>query len=148
MTVAIPLRSALAAGALAFTLAVTGCGAQQGDYDSDIADHLQGEVLEVSQLSAAADFAGAMLTLTELEAGLKDARARGLLTEERYESILAATALVRADLQAALDAQAPPPTAPEANTGGAGGNEGTGNQGNGNGNNGKKDKKDKKGKDD
>ena len=146
MTRALPLRSALAAAVLAFTLAVTGCAAQQSDYGTDIADRLQGEVLEVSQLSATADFAGAMLALTELEVELKDARARGQLTEERYESILAATALVRADLQAEIDALTPPP-APEVNTGDDGDddtvNEGNGSNGDGNG---KKDKDDDKGK--
>lgn len=147
MSRSVPIRSTLAAAALAFTLAVTGCAAQAGDYDLDIADSLQAEVLEVSQLAAATDFAGAMLTLTELEAQLKDARARGLLTEQRYESILAAIALVRADLQAAIDAQTTPSAPPEVNTG----DDTVPSNGNGNGkkdNEKGKDQKDKKGKGD
>jgi ABC-type Na+ efflux pump permease subunit len=104
-----PKRAAVTTTVLAVTLAMTGCAQQQSDYGTEIADRLQGEVLEVSELSAQADFDGALLALSELEVELKDARARGALTEERYESILAATALVRADLQAAIDALTPPP---------------------------------------
>ena len=99
----------LAAAVLAVTLALTGCAAQEPDYDPKVADRLQAEVLEVSQLSAAADYSAAMLALAELEVELKDALARGAITAERYESVMAALNLVRADLQAAIDALTPPP---------------------------------------
>lgn len=95
--------------ALAVALVLGGCAAQEPGYDVDAAEHLQSEVLEVSELSAAADYPAALLALTELEVSLKDARARGELTEERYESILAAAAMVRTDLEAAIAAQAPEP---------------------------------------
>lgn len=99
--------------ALAVALVLGGCAAQEPGYDVDAAEHLQSEVLEVSELSAAADYPSALLSLTELEVSLKDARARGELTEERYESILAAAALVRTDLEAAIAAQTPPEPEPE-----------------------------------
>ncbi|MEX1079370.1 MAG: hypothetical protein WED09_09720 [Homoserinimonas sp.] len=126
MTGGMKLHSSLAAAVFVFAVAITGCAPQQTDYDPDFADILQGEVLEVSELSAGADFEAALLALTELEAALKDARARDLLTEERYEAILAATALVRADLEAAIAAQAPPPPAPEPEGDSNGGNSGEG----------------------
>jgi hypothetical protein len=107
------MRAAVVAVLFAVTVGLTGCAGQQSGYGSDIADRLQGEVLEVSTLSAEADFAAALLALTELDVELKDARARGEITEERYESVTAAAALVRADLEAAIAAQAPPPPAPE-----------------------------------
>ncbi|HEU4807242.1 MAG TPA: hypothetical protein VFT01_03200 [Homoserinimonas sp.] len=132
MTRGITLRSALASIVFVFAITVAGCAPQQTDYDPDIADRLQGEVLEVSQLSANADFTSALLGLSELEVELKDARARGLLTEERYESIMAALALVRADLEAAIAAQAPSP-APESEGGEEDGGDGGGDQGDGGG---------------
>jgi hypothetical protein len=107
-------RSALASAAVVVAVSLLGgCAAQQSDYGADVAELLQSEVLEVSQLSANADFEAALSALTGLELTIKDARARGTLTEERYESILAATAQVRKDLEAAIAAQAPPPPAPE-----------------------------------
>jgi hypothetical protein len=128
----------------AVTIGLTGCAGQQSDYGSETADRLQGEVLEVSTLSAQADFAGALLALTELDVELKDARARGDLTEERYESVTAAAALVRADLEAAIAAQAPPPPEPTDDGGGNGDDDedddkgkddkGKGNKGKGKGN--------------
>ena len=140
--------NAPAAAVLAVTLMLAGCAGQTSDYDSKAADRLQSEVLEVSQLAAAADYSAAMLGLAELEAELKDALARGAITAERYESVMAALTLVRADLQAAIDEEAPPVTEDPA-TVDAGDNEGTGNNGegnngnNGNGNNGKGNGKDK-----
>jgi hypothetical protein len=111
MTRPVTLRTAMLTTLFAITIGLTGCAGQQSDYGSEIADRLQGEVLEVSTLSAQGDFAAALVALTELDVELKDARARGDLTDERYESVTAAAALVRADLEAAIAAQAPP--APE-----------------------------------
>lgn len=129
MTPVLKLRSALTSVAFVVVIALTGCAPQQADYGAEIAEALQGEVLEVSQLSANADFGSALLALTELEVSLMDARARGLLTEERYESITAAVAQVRTDLEAAIAAQAPPAPAPEPEGGEGEGNSGKGNNG-------------------
>lgn len=133
------LRSALVSAALALAIALAGCSPQQADYDPAIADLVQAEVLEVSQLSAEADFDAALLALAELEVSLKDARARGLLTEERYESVMAAMTMVRADLEAAIAAQAPPAPTPEPEGDDDDDNQGNGNKGKGN-SNGNKDK--------
>ena len=100
---------AVAAVAVAVSLSLTGCAGQQTDYGPEAADRLQAEVLEVSQLAAGADYTAAMVSLSELEVELKGARARGDVTDERYESVMAALALVRADLQAAIDAATPDP---------------------------------------
>jgi hypothetical protein len=122
--------------ALAVTVAVTvvlsGCATGQDEYGAEVAEQLQGEVLEVSELSAGNDLAAALLALAELEVSLKDARARGELTEERYESILAAAALVRTDLEAAIAAQAPEPEPDEDSGDDDKGNKGKGNSGKGN----------------
>jgi hypothetical protein len=132
------LRRIVLPVALAVTVALGGCAAPQPSYDPATAKALQGEVLEVSELSAAADYTAALLTLTELEVSLKDARARGELTEERYESILAAAAMVRADLEAAIAAQAPPEPEADEDSGddesnkGNKGDKGKGNNGKGN----------------
>lgn len=122
---------------LAAALVLGGCAGQESDYDAAAAEHLQAEVLEVSELSAAADYPSALLALVELEVSLKDALARGQLTQERYDSILAAAALVRTDLEAAIAAQAPPepepePEEPEEKEKPGKGNKGKGNPGKGN----------------
>ncbi len=140
-------RKFITSAALAFVVALSGCAAERSSYDHETAALLQDEVLEISQLSAEAEFASALLALTELEVTVKDVRARGLVTEERYESILAAVALVRADLEAAIAAVTPSPDPepepepkPKPEKGGNPGN--SGNNGNGNpgnsGNNGNK----------
>jgi hypothetical protein len=122
---------------VAVSLCLSGCAGQASDYGHEIADRLQTEVLEVSQLAAATDYAGAIVSLDELEARLKDARARGDVTDARYESVTAALALVRADLQAAIDAQAPVvtevPAPPDVDNGGDDSNEGKGDNGKGKG---------------
>ncbi|MHA6696000.1 hypothetical protein [Homoserinimonas sp. A520] len=139
MTPTTMLRGMLTSVVFVVAVALTGCAPQQSDYGADTAELLQGEVLEISELSADSDFAAALLALSELEVSLKDARARELLTEERFESITAALALVKADLEAAIAAQAPPPAPePEPEEGGDGGDdEGEGNSGKGNGDKGK-----------
>lgn len=104
----IRLARMVPAAAVIFGLGLTGCAPQQSEYSSDVAAALQSQVLAVSTASAGAEFAAAIGSLDELEVQLKDALARGEVTQERYDSIMAATALVRSDLQAAIDAQAPP----------------------------------------
>lgn len=102
-------RRPLAVCAVVLALALAGCAGQQSDYGQRVADQLQSRVLDVSTLASAADYAEAMVSLSELEVDLKDALARGELTDQRYESILSAAALVRTDLRSAIDAQAPDP---------------------------------------
>lgn len=137
MTPAQKLRGTLASSVFVVVIALTGCAPQQSDYGSETAELLQGEVLEVSQLSANSDFGSALVALTELEVSLKDARAREMLTEERFESVTAAVALVRTDLEAAIAAQAPPAPEPEPEPEGGGGAGEDGEDGEGEGNSGK-----------
>ena len=111
-------RRSILSVALALTvslgaISLSGCAAPDSGYDPDAAKQLQSEVLAVSELAATTEFASALLALAELDASLKDARARDLITEERYASIVTASALVRADLEAAIAAQTPPEPEPE-----------------------------------
>ena len=147
MRIASRTVAALAAIAVAVSLSLAGCAGRSSELEPQVTDRLQSAVLEVSQLAAEADYSAALVSLDEFEADLKDARARGAIPEERYESILAVIVLVRADLQAAIDAQAPVATeSPAPVDDGQNGDEAEpGN--NDNGNQGKdKGKKDDKGK--
>ena len=90
-----------AIGMLALSLALGGC-AQQPDYEPAAADRLQAEVLELSTAAASGDHAAALTSLAELDADARDALARKQISAERYDSIAAAAALVRADLEAAI----------------------------------------------
>ena len=74
-------------------------------YSSAAASRLQSAVLSVSSSAAAGDPAAALSRLDELTVTLADARARGEVSTARLDSISAAMALVRADLQAAITAQ-------------------------------------------
>lgn len=144
MTLTLRMRHAGTTIAVVVALAITGCAAGQSGFDEDVADRLQGEVLTVSQLAADADFAAAITALGELEVDVKDALARGELTNERSESILTAAALVRTDLEAAIAAATPPPPATPApvDDGDEADNSGNGSDGKGEGK-GKGDKDDK-----
>ena len=82
--------------------ALTGCAQESSEYPAETASALQAQVLLVSESAAAADPATALVRLAELEAGAKDALARETITPERYESIIAAIALVRVDLETAV----------------------------------------------
>lgn len=128
-------RAAVTAVVLSAGVVLSGC-AQAPSFDPDAAATFQERVLEVSTAASTAEFDAALQKVAELEVEVKDALARGLITPERYDSILAAIALVRADLEAAIAAQQPPPPppAPPAT-----------NQGNGDK---KEDKKEEKKKDD
>lgn len=90
---------ALTAGLLA------GC-AGGSSYDSATAERLQQQVLVVSTASADGDWAGASTALLELEASAATALARGEITQERFDAIMAALSLVRADIEAAVAEQA------------------------------------------
>lgn len=90
---------ALTAGLLA------GC-AGGSSYDSETAERLQQQVLVVSTASADGDWAGASTALLELEASAATALARGEITQKRFDAIMAALSLVRADIEAAVAEQA------------------------------------------
>ena len=87
--------------ALSSALLMTGCAAQNepNPYATATAAELQQTVLHVTDAAGDGDFAAARTRLDELEVAAKVAHARGELTEARQNSILAAIALVRADLE-------------------------------------------------
>ncbi len=140
------MRSVVMVMGLAVVLMLAGCAAPADEYGPDAADRLQAGVLEVTEASASSDHADALTNLAELGVALADARARGAVTAERFESISAAIELVRTDLEAAIKAEAPeptPPTQPEVQDNEP--DKGNSGKGNGNdGNNGKDKKGDKK----
>ncbi|MDJ0334717.1 hypothetical protein QMG83_05720 [Salinibacterium sp. G-O1] len=62
-------------------------------------------MLAVTDASAAGDPVSALARLDELQAALLDANAKGTVEQSRFDSISAAIALVRADLEKAIAAQ-------------------------------------------
>ena len=88
-------------------LSLTGCAQQPSDYGQAVAERLQEQVLVVSTSAADAELEAAVVALNELDVELKDALARGDISEARYDSITAAAALVRSDLEAAIAARPP-----------------------------------------
>lgn len=117
----------------AFVLVVglAGCAPSGGGYSATTAQTLQSDVLSVSEAAAAGDPATALARLDELDARLLDLLAKGAVDQARFDSVSAAIALVRGDLEAAIAAQS----------------ESTGNNGNGNGKPDKPGKPEKPGKD-
>ncbi|MEO6943976.1 MAG: hypothetical protein ABI053_04605 [Lacisediminihabitans sp.] len=87
---------------LAAALVLTGCTTQGLDYSAQTARPLQEQVLAVTESSLAGDPTASLTRLDELAASIKDARARGTMSAERYASIAASIALVRTDLEAAI----------------------------------------------
>ncbi|KQV24770.1 hypothetical protein [Yonghaparkia sp. Root332] len=94
------LGEALGAGAIVLAL-LAGC-ARAPAYDPATAERLQQHVLAVSDASAAGDWATTTTRLLELEASASTALARGEITQERFDAIMSALALVRADIDAAV----------------------------------------------
>ncbi|MHC5796808.1 hypothetical protein ACVXZ4_11675 [Lacisediminihabitans sp. FW035] len=102
----------LVAGILAVALGLTGCAGTAAPattptasaYSREVASRLQSAVLSVTS-SAEADPTAALARLDELATMLADARARGEVSAARFDSIAAAIALVRTDLEAAIAAQ-------------------------------------------
>jgi hypothetical protein len=90
---------------LAATLGLSGCAVETTGYSEQAARPLQEQVLAVANGAAAGQPSESLTRLDELVASLKDARARGTVSSERYASITAAIALVRGDLEAAITAQ-------------------------------------------
>ena len=74
-------------------------------YEPETAELLQQHVLAVSTSTAEGDWPGASTRLMELEASAATALARGEITQERYDAIMSALALVRADVDAAIAAE-------------------------------------------
>ena len=109
-------RQGRAAAALAFAAALAGCGPSSAGLDADTARELQSTVSEVRQAAGGGDFATALTTLDRLSADVERGAGDGRIGAERRARIAEAIALVRADVQAQLDAaQAPPaPVTPPA----------------------------------
>lgn len=101
-------RNSIAGITLAAGIMLTGC-ASGTDFDAEAAKQLQSRVLSVTEAAAGGDHSTALTTLAELDVDARDALARNQITDARFESITAAATLVRADLEAAIIANAPPP---------------------------------------
>ncbi len=96
----------IAAVVLGVSLLLSGCATQpENPYAGATAESLQTSVLAVTEASAAGDPAAALARLDELQAALLDAKAKGTVEQSRFDSINAAIALVRADLEQAIAAQ-------------------------------------------
>lgn len=96
------LTAALGGGALLVGL-LAGCAGAPA-YEPATAERLQQHVLAVSDSSAAGDWATTQTRLLELEASASTALARGEITQERFDAIMSALALVQADVDAAVAA--------------------------------------------
>lgn len=92
-------RALIAVAATAALLA--GCASPPA-YEPATAERLQAQVLAVSTSTAEGDWAGASTRLMELEAIAATALARGEITQERHDAIVAALQLVRSDVEAAI----------------------------------------------
>jgi outer membrane receptor protein involved in Fe transport len=92
----------IASGAVVLAL-LAGCSTPPS-YDPEAAERLQQHVLAVSTSAAAGDWGGAQTRLAELEASATTALARGTITQARFDAIVSALALVRADLEAEIAA--------------------------------------------
>jgi membrane protein involved in colicin uptake len=92
-----------ASGAIVLTAALmlSGCAAQNepSPYATTAAANLQQTVLHVTEAARDGEYPAARTRLDELEVATKVAHARGELSQARHDSILAAIALVRADLE-------------------------------------------------
>jgi hypothetical protein len=137
--------------------ALTGCQAAPPDYDAETAKAFQATVLSVTQAVADGELQAARDILVAFDTDLDKAAADGTVTFARHQRIDAALAVVLADVDAAIAAQAPAPepvvtpepepvtpTEPVTDEPVTPDNTGPGN--NGNSGNGKKDKAPKKDK--
>ena len=106
------LRRTFAAASVALAL-VGGLAACAADPEiaPEAAAAYRAQVVTIAERSAAEDFAGARAELDALQAAVDAAVAAGTLEPEREQQIRDAIALVRADLDAAIAAAVPPPTA-------------------------------------
>ena len=127
------LRRTLAAASVTFALAggLASCAAEP-EIAPETAAAYRAQVVTIAERSAAEDFAGARAELDALQAAVDAAVAAGTLEPEREQQIRDAIALVRADLDAAIAAAVPPPTAtPEPTDDNADDDDEPGNSGNG-----------------
>lgn len=92
-------RATVIGGALILALALGGC-ATAPQYDAEVASALQTQVAEITTASADGDWEVALTHVQALEADARDAHARGEISLERLESILASIELVRQSLDA------------------------------------------------
>lgn len=95
-------RTSRAAIVVAAAIAILAGCAQAPAYDPTTAERLQSQVLAVSTSTSQGDWAGASTRLMELEASAAEALARGDITQERFDAIIAALQLVRGDVDAAI----------------------------------------------
>lgn len=97
------IRRTVAAATLVLALALTGCApSPTTTYSEATATSLQAGVLAVTEAAASGDPRSAVTRLAELESILLDEFARGNVSQERFDSISASIALVRADLDYAV----------------------------------------------
>lgn len=101
------MRRAIAATLAALlALGLAGCSPQHdAAYPPSSAETLQTGVLAVSEAASAGDAESALTRLDELQAALLDCKARGAIGDARFDSISAAIALVRADLESVVAEQ-------------------------------------------
>lgn len=92
-------RTTAIGGVLVVALVLGGC-ATTPQYDSEVATALQTQVAEITTASADGDWDTALTRVQALEADARDAHARGEISVERLDSILAAIELVRQSLDA------------------------------------------------
>lgn len=86
---------------------LSGCAGRSGDVEAATGRDLQNRVVAVAEAAAAGDTTGALSALDALEAQLAEAEASGSVSATRAESIRAAIAVVRSDLQPAVETPAP-----------------------------------------
>ncbi|WP_168915534.1 hypothetical protein [Microcella flavibacter] len=96
-------RTVLPALVMAAVLGLTGCAGSA--YDAETARALQERVAAVSTAAASEDWPTTETELMELETETQTALARGEITQARADAIMASVALVRADVDAALEAE-------------------------------------------
>ena len=104
-------RHGRAAAAAALAVVLAGCGPSPAGLDADTARELQSTVAEVRQTAGGGDFASALAALDRLTADVERGAGEGRIGAERKARISEAIALVRADVQAQLDAAQTPPAA-------------------------------------
>jgi len=101
------LPRTLAAGLLLLLLLpLTACAAEPIDLQSATAEHLQAEMLDITEAAAAGDFADAQSLLTDMQANLRTATAARQVSAERSASIQSGINLVNADLTEEIEAAA------------------------------------------
>jgi outer membrane biosynthesis protein TonB len=105
------LLSAFAGATLVLSL-TAGCQSTPPDITLDQAEAFQSRVLAITGAVAEGGYAAALDALTALETELDAAAAAGSVSFARHQRIEAAMTAVRADVQAAIDAQAVPEPEP------------------------------------